>query len=654
VYFTLLATIAIPFVLTFLTINTSMISPDFATNPSPLGYTTSLLIFVVPILVFFIWLLLHPKYKVERNAALLCVAGVFLLGSLLDVGFGYHFFRFPNITSFLGIMIPAFDWSTFSFVPGYLPIEEFLFYLFGGTYMLCSYLWGVLYWFRRYNHPNHKAEVQTLDSLIKFDFRLLILGVVLIAVGILVKKTGPYPQGFPGYYTFLVCMAFLPIVFCFRVVSYLINWRAFAFMSFNLLLVSIVYEASLGVPYGWWRYNPDQMLGFFITAWSGLPAEAVFLWIAAGFGTVLLFEFVRAVLLSDRSVKTTIFGEKDLKVRPLHRLAALYNDARLPAYLDDGIGFPVPRGPYQNTKGDMANFFVKVDPKKVQALCDKYLNSVVRKDIKYYTFLDRIIVTFAKMQGYVNKDDGTKIGQLPEGDMVFWIPTLAVKIWFGIPFPSHIATFPYRLYVDSAYGLSSGREALGLFKNYAEFQGGNDIQNPQVTLNVLGFKTENPDKLGGMLPLLTIERSQPSNSSDSGQNKEVLTFASPEECLQQAWKALRGPGNAHVVKGLLEKLLEFVVDLVQPEIKSVSLKQFRDIADPTKACLQQIIEVESTVNDFEAGGFLQGGYNFVFHPVATDSLAQDLGIELENGVQKDVPGFWVRSQFTMGSGVVIR
>ena len=55
------------------------------------------------------------------------------------------------------------------------------------------------------------------------------------------------------------------------------------------LLISMFWEATLAVPYGWWGYQQKQMLGLSIGAWAGLPIEAVTVWIAVTYGTTMVF-----------------------------------------------------------------------------------------------------------------------------------------------------------------------------------------------------------------------------------------------------------------------------------------------------------------------------------------------------------------------------
>ncbi|GAB6044256.1 hypothetical protein [Endothiovibrio diazotrophicus] len=307
----MVAAVMIPFAITLSTVHDPSQPPNYAANPTPYGYTWSLSIFWVPILIFHAWFNRYPEFRVERKAYWLVVAAIFLLGTVLDVGFGYHFFYFPNTGAVAGLYIPAFDWGGFHWVSSYLPIEEFGFYLLGGIFIATLYLWGVVYWFRRYSHDDHAAVCRGLPKLGGFHGRLLAAGTALIVLAVVAKKLGPYPAGFPGYFTFIVLLGLLPGVFLMRTLQYLINWRALMFTVFVLLAMSIVYEASLGVPYGWWKYHNEQMIGILIGAWSYLPIEAVIIWLIIGFVAVLLFEGLRAYFYMERSAKEALLGTRE-------------------------------------------------------------------------------------------------------------------------------------------------------------------------------------------------------------------------------------------------------------------------------------------------------------------------------------------------------
>ena len=145
--------------------------------------------------------------------------------------------------------------------------------------------------------------------------RVLILAVALIGAACSYKKYFALPDdraGFPGYFAFLVLGALAPAVSFFPVARRFINWRALSLTLFFMLLVSLVWEATLAVPYNWWNFQHPQMMGLFIGAWSGLPIEEVCVWIAVTYATVIVFEVIKVLLASERSVRETLLGSREI------------------------------------------------------------------------------------------------------------------------------------------------------------------------------------------------------------------------------------------------------------------------------------------------------------------------------------------------------
>jgi hypothetical protein len=90
-----------------------------------------------------------------------------------------------------------------------------------------------------------------------------------------------------------MCASLIPSAGFFQSARPFINWRAFSFTFFLLLLISLLWEATLALPYGWWEYRPRNLIGLHIGAWSGLPIEAVFVWFAVTFTTVITYEVIK-------------------------------------------------------------------------------------------------------------------------------------------------------------------------------------------------------------------------------------------------------------------------------------------------------------------------------------------------------------------------
>src|SRR5262249_34846687 len=89
-----------------------------------------------------------------------------------------------------------------------------------------------------------------------------------------------------------------------------VNWRALSFTFFLLLLVSLLWEATLAVPYRWWGYRKEAMVGVFIGAWCDLPIEEPILWSAVTFATVIWYEAMKVFLTMEKRTAEALFGAR--------------------------------------------------------------------------------------------------------------------------------------------------------------------------------------------------------------------------------------------------------------------------------------------------------------------------------------------------------
>jgi len=280
-------------------------------NPSPHGYTWSLAFFALPVAALTGWLHWRPQPERSRRAFRWTLCLLIPLGFALDVLFGVLFFQFPCQKCTLGIYLPGLTWPSLTFAP-VLPLEEFFFYGLGFCAILSAYLWfdnEFLARYRRGGHASHRGR------LIRFDVRSLILAVALTLTAMVWKYWGPHDAraGFPGWMVFLVWVGMLPAVGLYRTARPFVNWRALTFTATLMTLVSVMWEATLAVPYGWWGYERSQMVGVFIGAWAGLPIEQPVLWVLISFTTVIVYHSVHVVLhkLDHRSLRRVVFSRND-------------------------------------------------------------------------------------------------------------------------------------------------------------------------------------------------------------------------------------------------------------------------------------------------------------------------------------------------------
>ena len=284
---------------------TLQVQPD----ASPHGYTWSLLLFLVPISVITVWFLRIEELEIPQRAFWRTIGILVPIGCLLDVVFAQWFFLYPNPRATLGVLAPALG--------HWVPVEEYVFYLTGFITILLLYVWLSEYWLSAYTVEDYRGEARALPRLLKFHPMSLVAGVVLIAAAVVYKKWfSEVRDGLPGYFIVLVAGGLIPSMSLYRVIRRFINWRALSLTMFFILLVSMLWEATLALPYGWWNYQHRAMVGVFIGAWSDLPIEAVLVWLAVTYGTVILFEAVKIWQASERRARQMFLGNQGQAEKP--------------------------------------------------------------------------------------------------------------------------------------------------------------------------------------------------------------------------------------------------------------------------------------------------------------------------------------------------
>ena len=180
VVFAIAAALVVPATIALRTVIHPAILQATSDNPTPLGYTWSLLLFIIPIAALGWWFACRPDLRFPRKAFWRTIGVLTRVGFLLDLLFGNAFFIFPNKAATLGCGVPA--------IGGGIPIEEFVFYLTGFMLVLLSYIWCDEYWMAAYNVPDYAAAAKGIPRIVRFHFASVVLGVVLIAAAISYRK----------------------------------------------------------------------------------------------------------------------------------------------------------------------------------------------------------------------------------------------------------------------------------------------------------------------------------------------------------------------------------------------------------------------------------------------------------------------------------
>ncbi len=271
------------------------------------GYTASLALALFPLVPLLLWLRAGGRDRaIQRRAFGLTTLVVVPFWTALDVLLAHTFFTFEKLESTtLGVCIPG--WHPTTGWGWNIPVEELAFYLLSCLTMVLLYAWASERWFGAYDEPPDAYQRHAARCIrsIKPDGRKIALVAALCLAVYAYKKLGAheYQAGFPGYAFILLAGALLPNYTVYPAVSRFINKQAMLFTMMVVVLLSLLWEVTLGLPNEWWGYRKENMMGIFIRPWHGLPLEAAFLWLIAGWGNVVLFEFFRMKLYSGRGAR---------------------------------------------------------------------------------------------------------------------------------------------------------------------------------------------------------------------------------------------------------------------------------------------------------------------------------------------------------------
>jgi hypothetical protein len=289
--------------------------------PTLPGYTTSLSLILLPLAALLAWFLRRKdRLSCEWKALWRTAALIFPAWIALDVVLAHRLFCFPDPGSTVGLNLPGYAPALNTCagggpIPGWglnIPAEELVFYLGSCLVVILLYIWSSQEWFEAYSTPHSRIdeEERHIRRALQLHRPILLWGLALLAAVCVYKRFGPheYREGLPVYGLLLIGFSIVPNVLLYRALGRFVNERALLFTMSVVVLVSLIWEVTLALPHGWWDYQREQMMGLTITPWSRLPIEAVVLWVAAGWGNVILYEFFRFQVHSGRKVRSCLVG----------------------------------------------------------------------------------------------------------------------------------------------------------------------------------------------------------------------------------------------------------------------------------------------------------------------------------------------------------
>ncbi len=309
--------------------------------------------------------------------------------------------------------------------------------------------------------------------------------------------------------------------------------------------------------------------------------------------------------------------------------------AAMPAYVPElGYGEQSSPAPGLIEGATTFAFALKViDPARLQATCDHFLNTPAKGAVRYTPLGDVVFVSFMHADRLTSGAEA--VGWQPDHEMSFWVPLIAQgpnglgdRLLFWMPY----------IAISVSEGMTTGREVWGFRKQIGE----TDIAG--FTDHPMNFQSR------GLVydPLATNTR---------GRIEPLVTVSGPGEAggLKQLWddmdSAIRGihdlwsggeNGIPHGDAGLLWNTLK---DLIKGEVPMVNLKQFRDAADTRLACYQALVEGPCKITALHGAGLMPQGFTATIADWASHRIAYHLGLPLTGPIPVEF-GSWVKMDFT--------
>ncbi len=320
------------------------------------------------------------------------------------------------------------------------------------------------------------------------------------------------------------------------------------------------------------------------------------------------------------------------------RFQSVASNDKLPDYIDNGLAFPVFRGPYLQKDVSLAAFLFQADIASLTTLCDQTLNAPEPAMYKYVPLMSSVILVYADMLISSLDERDSKVGLIPETEVSFWILTVAMQKMSTGYIPHHLAWYLPYLLVDESNAIATGREVYGFNKQAAEFVKPQEIQSPQFTIDVLGFKKFDPTAIAQKEHLLELKAS----SSEAGERK------------WGDWGTAKSAFTTEIMKhartDLGSDVLGFAAKALVNNIPLVFLKQFRDAADTKKAAFKKIVEAPLHIKEYRDGAMLSQGHNLGINHLDSHPLAEKLGLKAQ---QNSMLNVWMKVDFILEHGVEI-
>lgn len=315
-----------------------------------------------------------------------------------------------------------------------------------------------------------------------------------------------------------------------------------------------------------------------------------------------------------------------------------------PRYIERG-GELVIRQPLGLRDVTMYSFVLAADRDRLAALVDRDLNAPAAGAARYVPagpFVALICADIARGQA-MEEPDRSK-GWMAERDVAFWIPLFAGKQVGPVFVPQRLVFYLPYVFVDNIAATVTGREIYGFPKESGiiRFPAGPCAEG-RFEVDTLIIREYGSTSFGEVARLIDVAPAEPPPSEAGG-------WTDLEAGIGALGDRLKDLFQSDAVEATAGAALDAVLAAARPGTRLVFLKQFRDAADPARACYQAIIEAPAVVTSLHRGGWMPR-HRVRVADADSHPIVRDLG--LAGAEMESLLATWLSFDFTMDRGTVV-
>lgn len=305
------------------------------------------------------------------------------------------------------------------------------------------------------------------------------------------------------------------------------------------------------------------------------------------------------------------------------------------------------RHPIACNRTRMFSWLIDADWDALVRVCDQAFKDPSGGEVVVRPILPAVACVAAEIgRGCSSDSFDVDKGWAKERDLGFWIPVARGRLQADGDFEiDQIGWYLPYLFIDSAAAVMLGRETYGFAKSLAHCEMPRNAMEPsrfRVETQVLD--TFHKDTEARVEQLYLLER---------GDGGPLGTLASTVDSFADMVVEASGRlvkhffGRSHLPVPTWDLARNLFAALKDGLVPMFFLRQFRDVANPTRACYQAIVEATCDITDWRGGGLLDA-HVLTIRDCASHPLRRDLG--LPDGAIETALGFWCEMDFTVGLG----